>query len=405
MSKKKNRKRARMLKRLSAILYTMIAILLISLAVAVLLKAPKPETPEERRQEYLDSITPTPTPSPTPTPVPTPTPTPTPTPVPTPTPLSETAKMSILNRDDIILISAVGDCTLGGVHKSSTAATFESLAYEYGYDYFMENVFDILDMDDLTVANLEVVLTDGGSPREGRQYIMHGFEDYVHILTEGSIEAVTVANNHAKDFGRTGLNNTKEVCEAENIAVCGYDSIAVYETKGKKIALLGYTIWDYEFDQMEDDIKKMKKECDLVVVSIHGGDEKAYRPTKEQKEYCRGAVDAGADLVLGHHPHVINGIETYNGVKIVYSLANFCFGGNKNPDDKDTFIFQQAFNIEADGSLTPGEINVIPCSVSSVSDKNDFRPTPLKGEEYERVMNKIIKYSENMEGAFTGLDK
>ncbi len=405
MAKKKNRKRARMIKRITAFVYTLIAILVVTIAVVVLLKAPKPETPEDRYQEYLDSITPTPSPTPTPTPVPTPTPTPTPTPAPTPTPLSETAQMSILNTDDILLISAVGDCTLGGVYQSSTADTFESLCYEYGYGYFMENVHDILAMDDLTVANLEVVLTDRGTPREGRQYIMHGFEDYVYILTEGSIEAVTVANNHAKDFNRAGLNSTKEVCEAEGIAVCGYDSIAVYEAKGKKIALLGYTVWDYDYDQMEDDIKKMKKECDLVIVSIHGGEEKEYKPTKDQIKYCRGAVDAGADLVLGHHPHVINGIETYKGVKIVYSLANFCFGGNKNPDDKDTFIFQQAFNINADGTLTPGEINVIPCSVSSVTNKNDFKPTPLKGDEYDRVMNKIIKYSQGMEGAFTGLEK
>ena len=405
MGKKKNRKRARIMKRLSAIIYAVIAILIVTLAVIVLMKAPKPETAEERREEYLASITPTPTPTPSPTPVPTPTPTPSPTPEPTPTPLSETAKMSILNRDDIILISAVGDCTLGGVYQSSTAETFESLCYEYGYDYFMENVYDILAMDDLTIANLEVVLVDRGSPRSGRQFIMHGYEDYVYILTEGSIEAVTVANNHAKDFSRDGLKNTKQVCQDENIAVCGFDSIAVYETKGKKIALLGYTVWDYEFDQMEDDIKKMKKECDLVVVSIHGGEEKEYRPTKDQIKYCRGAVDAGADLVLGHHPHVINGIETYKGVKIVYSLANFCFGGNKNPDDKDTFIFQQAFAINDDGTLTPAEINVIPCSISSVTNKNDFRPTPLTGEEYDRVMNKIIKYSDGMEGAFTGLDK
>ena len=405
MGKKKNRKRARIMKRLSAIIYAVIAILIVTLAVIVLMKAPKPETAEERREEYLASITPTPTPTPSPTPVPTPTPTPSPTPEPTPTPLSETAKMSILNRDDIILISAVGDCTLGGVYQSSTAETFESLCYEYGYDYFMENVYDILAMDDLTIANLEVVLVDRGSPRSGRQFIMHGYEDYVYILTEGSIEAVTVANNHAKDFNRDGLKNTKQVCQDENIAVCGFDSIAVYETKGKKIALLGYTVWDYEFDQMEDDIKKMKKECDLVVVSIHGGEEKEYRPTKDQIKYCRGAVDAGADLVLGHHPHVINGIETYKGVKIVYSLANFCFGGNKNPDDKDTFIFQQAFAINGDGTLTPAEINVIPCSISSVTNKNDFRPTPLTGDEYDRVMNKIIKYSDGMEGAFTGLDK
>lgn len=405
-SKKRKKARMKALRRATYILYAALAAFVV--AVGILIGTSAGGDPASAPvSAAAQTASPTPTPAPSPTPVPTPaptatsTPTPTPTPVPTPA-LSETAQMSLPNREDAILISACGDCTLGGVFKSSTASSFKKLADKHGYSYFMENVKDIFEMDDLTIANLEVVLVSSGEPRSGREYIMHGYPEYVNILTEGSIEAVTVANNHAKDFNRSGLNTTKEHVKNAGIAVCGYDSIDVYEAKGKRIALLGYTVWDYEYDQMVKDIKQQKKECDLVVVSIHGGDEKRYTPTEEQLEYCRGAVDAGADLVLGHHPHVINGIETYKGKTIVYSLANFCFGGNKNPDDKDTFIFQQEFIIREDGTLAPGQINVIPCSISSVSDTNDFKPTPQTGNEGERILKKISDYSARFEFGFKG---
>ena len=387
-------------------LYALLIVVVIAF-ILILMKTSEPEKDATVSPTVmpLPVLTPSPSPVPTPSPLPTPTPVPTPvrTPTPVPTPvLSDTQKLSLENKENTLLISAVGDCTLGGVFKSSTADKFKSYADKQGYGYFMENVKEIFEIDDLTIANLEVVLVSSGTPRDGREYIMHGYPEYVNILTEGSIEAVTVANNHAKDFNRTGLNKTKEHVKNAGVAVCGYDSIDIYEAKGKKIGLLGYTVWDNDYNQMVKDIKELKKSTDLVIVSIHGEEEKVYRPTKEQIKYCRGAVDAGADLVLGHHPHVVNGIETYKGVTIVYSLGNFCFGGNKNPEDKDTFIFQQEFVIEDDGTLSKGKINIIPCSISSVQNNNDFKPTPLFGSEAERVMDKIIKYSEGMQGAFTG---
>lgn len=97
-------------------------------------------------------------------------------------------------------------------------------------------------------------------------------------------------------------------------------------------------------------------------------------------------------MFIGHHPHVLEGIEKYNGKYIAYSLGNFCFGGNKNPSDKDTMIFQQTFTIDADGKVADDDnINIIPCSLSSSSNKNDYCPTPLEGDEAERVRQKIGK--------------
>ncbi|MBQ4158323.1 MAG: CapA family protein [Clostridia bacterium] len=396
--KKKNKKllrRKKILRNIQFILFGIIALVIVLLIFTI----------SRTSGDYLNMPTATPilTPTPTSTPTSTPTPTPTPTlvPTPTPTPLSEIAQKSLENREDAILISAIGDCTLGGIYQESNAEKFKEYADENGLDYFFENVRDIFFYDDLTIANLEVVLIEKGKPRKNRPFIMQGYPEYINILTTGGVDAVNIANNHTKDFEEEGIASNHALLEEAGIAYCGFGPEAVVEVKGKKIGLLGYTVWESEIEDNTKDIQRMKETCDLVIVSMHGGDEKAYKPTKDMVKYCRAAADAGADLVLGHHTHVVNGIENYNGATIVYSLANFCFGGNKNPDDKDTFIFQQEFIIGDDGMLTHGDINIIPCSISSVENTNDLRPTVLEGEDAERVFKKIAKYSVGMENPYT----
>ena len=123
-----------------------------------------------------------------------------------------------------------------------------------------------------------------------------------------------------------------------------------------------------------------------------------YVPTDIQKQFARLAIDNGADLVLGHHPHVLQPIERYNGKYIVYSLGNFFFGGNKNPVDNDSMIFIQTFCFE-NGSLLPEEnVFIVPCSVSSEPYRNNYQPMPLTGENFERVKKKIINISAGYEG-------
>jgi poly-gamma-glutamate synthesis protein (capsule biosynthesis protein) len=131
----------------------------------------------------------------------------------------------------------------------------------------------------------------------------------------------------------------------------------------------------------------------LVIVAFHWGTEKANYPDETQQSLAHTAIDCGADLVLGHHPHVLQGIEKYNGKYIVYSLANFCFGGNSAPSDMDTIIFQQTFTVTRDSVLSDDEITVIPCSVSSVSGYNNYQPTPATGSEAERILQRLDEYS------------
>ena len=142
-----------------------------------------------------------------------------------------------------------------------------------------------------------------------------------------------------------------------------------------------------------DGMEKLKKQrADLCIVSMHAGIEHVYSVSAEQKSIARYAVDRGADLVLGHHPHNLQGIEKYKGVYIVYSLGNFCFGGNTNPPDKDTMIFQQTFVFEKRKMKKgKGTVKIIPCSVSSTDGINNYQPAPAKGKKRTRILNKLDK--------------
>lgn len=162
------------------------------------------------------------------------------------------------------------------------------------------------------------------------------------------------------------------------------------------MASLGYQGWNTDIkDQVKSDIEEVRDQADIVIVSFHWGIETKNYPNDVQLELGRFAIDAGADVVAGHHPHVIQGIDKYKGKYIVYSLGNFCFGGNRNPKDKDTFIFQNQFTF-SDGELIDSHGIIIPCSISSRKDVNDYQPTVLEGEEAERVMNRILKYSSSL---------
>ena len=140
-------------------------------------------------------------------------------------------------------------------------------------------------------------------------------------------------------------------------------------------------------------VMKETEDDDLVIVEIHWGIEKEEKPEREQIDFAHRAVDLGADLVIGHHPHVLQGVEKYGGKYICYSLGNFCFGGNPNPSDTDTMIFRQTFSFREGMAANTDDYELIPCSITS-SGGNDYRPAPLEGAQKERVEKKITERSE-----------
>ncbi len=347
------------------------------------------------------TATPTATPIPTATPTPAPTATPTPTPVPTSTPEPTPRTLTI---------SAAGDCTLGGDMGGSSEEAFNSTinADPEPLTYCFRNVAPIFEQDDLTIVNLEVVLTNSTNylKRDDKIFIMRGKPSYVNMLTSASIEIANIANNHVTDFGDAGIVEMAQLLDMAGIGYCGYGYTYLTEKNGFKVGFVGINSWTTDSDDMKELIRDMRQQCDILIVSFHWGNELEYKATDKQIRYGHLAVDNGADLVLGHHPHVVNGIEVYKGVNIVYSLGNFCFGGKRNPDDKDTFIYQHTFTENADGTIT-GEGTVIPCKITSVEgDKyNNYQPTPVTDPEVaESILKKIEKHSRHFDEALNLID-
>ena len=295
-----------------------------------------------------------------------------------------------------LTVSVVGDCTLGTDENFDYSTSLNAYFENYGKEYFLQNVKSIFEADNLTIANNEGTFTDSDQ-RADKLYAFKAPASFAGIYSSSSVEAVNTANNHSHDYGEDSFTDTMAALDVEGIVHFGYEETAVMEIKGIKVGLVGiYELNDHLGceQQLKDNISKVKEEgAQLVIVIFHWGNEKETVPDSNQTTLGRLAIDEGADLVCGHHPHVLQGIEEYKGKNIVYSLGNFCFGGNSAPSDMDTMIFQQTFTITKDGLKEDNASTIIPCSISSAYGYNNYQPTPAQGEEKNRIMEKIQERS------------
>ncbi len=288
-----------------------------------------------------------------------------------------------------VTISAAGDCTLGV--DTRWYHTFDSVYASNGPAYFLERVRPVFLKDDLTVVNFEGTLTTYGV-RADKTFTFKGPPGYVSILENGSVEVVDLANNHSMDYGMPGFADTKRTLRDKKIAYFYKDEkIAYKKVRGVKTAFIGF---DKLSGVSKRDIRRTVKEAkkaraSIIIVSFHWGTEGSYHFDADQRALARYAIDRGASLVLGHHPHVLQGLERYKGRYIVYSLGNFCFGGNTDPPDKDTMIYQQTFYVKNKRLLPRDNAKIIPCSLSSHSTYNDYQPQVLSGAEKRRLIAKI----------------
>ncbi len=294
-----------------------------------------------------------------------------------------------------ITISAAGDCTLGVDSRYNN--TFHDYYKKNGSSYFLKRVKKVFSKDDVTIVNLEGPFTNATN-RANKTFTFKGPAGYAKILKKGSVEVVNVANNHTFDYGNKGYSDTLKTLKRNKIKYCRNSSIAYKTVKGMKIAFLGFNkLEGITSSDVKRVIKKAKKQrAKIIIVSFHWGIEKDYYPNFIQRTLAHDAIRNGATLVLGHHPHVLQGIERYRGRYIIYSLGNFCFGGNTNPSDKDTMIFQQTFTIQNGKVEKNRDIKIIPCSVSTSSHTNNFQPRILTGKSKTRVLKKINTLSRGM---------
>lgn len=292
-----------------------------------------------------------------------------------------------------VKVTFAGDCTLGTDEAFDYSRSLNKMFEEVDDpSYFLKNVKPIFEDDDLTIVNMEGTLTDS-KDRQDKKFAFKGPAEFAKIFSSSSVEAASMANNHSKDYGPESYEDTLAALDSEGIQTFGYDRIAYFDINEVKVALVGtYELAEGEGIQQEmcDRIQEARDQgAQLVMVYIHWGDEREYVPNGTQVKLGHAAIDAGADLVVGSHPHVIQGWEVYNGRYIVYSLGNFCFGGNSNPADKDCMIFQQTFTVQEGQVEKNDDVEFIACSISSVSSRNDYQPTPATGDEKERIDAKI----------------
>lgn len=308
-------------------------------------------------------------------------------------------------QETTITISAAGDCTLGTDEGFNYKRSFKG-KYDAVQDpaYFFQNVQPVFAQDDLTIVNMEGTLTEE-TTREPKQFAFKGDAEYAKILMAGAVEAANLANNHSFDYGKKSYEDTITALEAEGISSFGYERTAVMDIKGVKVGLAGVYELAEHIDckqDLLDNIASLKEQgAQIIIVSFHWGQEKENVPSDVQVELAHAAVDNGADLVLGHHPHVLQGIEEYKGKNIVYSLGNFCFGGNSAPSDMDTMIFQQTFTVK-DGKLQEDNVtNILPCKISSAYEEgyNNYQPILAEGEQKEKIFERLSEYSQKAQEA------
>lgn len=299
-------------------------------------------------------------------------------------------------KDTIIEMNFIGDCTLGYDDRFSYINSFEYVLQKenYDYNYFFKNVKELFSKDDVTIGNLEGTFTNK-KEKLNKKFCFKGNKEYVKILEKGNIDMVNLSNNHIYDYKMAGYEDTVNSLDESKVSYYGNDYVTSVFVKNTNITFLGYKIWSNDLKEtIERDIREAKKYSDIIVMTFHWGTEGSNYPNNIQKKLGRFAIDKGCDLVVGHHPHVIQGIEKYKDKYIVYSLGNFVFGGNRNPYDKDTFIFKGIFKIRDNEIISDYEI--IPCSISSTNKNNDYCPVILRGEERERVIKRIYEYSKTL---------
>lgn len=300
-------------------------------------------------------------------------------------------------------ITVGGDTTLGSTDDlRKRDDCFENVAAEKGYGWFFSGLYDLFAGDDMTLVNFEGTLTEETKKKE-KKFNFKGPAEYTDILTLGSIEAVTIANNHTLDYGETGRDDTIANLENAGITVSGNGILGVFEHRGVKVGMTGYC---FPYKDGKKDISKDVKAlremgCQIVIASFHWGSEYRADFTGEQRSIGRAAIKAGADIVVGHHPHIVQGIESYEDTYILYSLGNLVFGGNVDPDDRDACAVRMTFTVYED-RCDPPEIAIVPLRLTELEDGTDYRPVVAEGEEADRIVSRILKRSYKMDGFENG---
>ena len=303
-----------------------------------------------------------------------------------------------------ITITFLGDCTLGGEEKSERSALgFVRRIRDNGTGFPLRYLSRLTLTDDLSVANLEGVLTDRDLQKVPKEYNFRGPAFYTEILTKAGVECVTLANNHSHDYGDSGYADTKAALGDAGVCWFGTDAPAVWRNEdGLMIGFAGisYSLSGNRYKAFQQQVETLRQlGCSAVVAVMHTGTEYEYTPDTRQKDTAKRAISCGADLVIGHHPHVVQGYDIVDGVPVVYSLGNCSFGGTTHAKDSDALAVQAVLSF-SDSELRNITLRFYPISITSDERYNNYSPSFLTGKDAERVLKKMRDSTGRDPGSF-----
>lgn len=296
---------------------------------------------------------------------------------------------------DSVVMTFGGDAVLGGQEwHYSREDSLMSYVAQYGMAYPFSGLQQYFATDDLTSVNLECVLKSDSSEEDTtKRWRFRGLPEYTGILTEGSVELVNIANNHTIDYGHSGYRTTIEAIEGV-VAWCGRAHPTAVRIKGHLIGFGGCRETTFKTDHniIAKDIRALRDVgCEYIIYQCHWGNEYDPHFNATQQTMAHLCVEAGADLVIGHHPHIVQGIDYIGDVPIIYSLGNLCFGGTIDLDKRAYDAILARVTIIFGGDHPETEIRIIPIRTSSRASEgiNDFRPVPAEGSDAERILKNV----------------
>ncbi|MBR1683893.1 MAG: CapA family protein [Clostridia bacterium] len=320
-----------------------------------------------------------------------------------------------------LVLTFTGDVTLGSEEAfRSRSTSFESFDEREGDGYFFANFQEMFENDDLTVINLEGVISDSPAGEvKNKQFRFRGSPTLLNILKTASIEAANISNNHMQDYGNAGYVSTMEELEKAGIGYFGYRDSYIFEKDGLKIGFFGLVSPKITsiLPEAKKEMAQMKADgVNAIVFVFHMGTEYGKHRDARQERYAKEVIDAGADLVIMHHPHVLQGMDIYKNRSICYSLGNFCFGGNalvknngrdteKTSEPLRTAVVQAELTFDAGGTYLGQQLTIYPAHISGTFPQSNFQPIRVYGEDAEDVMYVIqrdTKYTLNPYSDKTG---
>jgi len=302
------------------------------------------------------------------------------------------------SEDEKISLSFVGDLLVADYVSAITARE--------GYEYLYQPAMLYLSEPDLTAGNLEFPVTKRGTPVTGTPYVFKGSPDVLPSIRNAGFDVLSLANNHALDQGVEGMLDTMKYLDEAGLSHMGAgnnDTEAftpvIKEVRGIKVAYIGlsrvvpFSSWKadknvaglaetYDTRRATEAIAKAKKEADIVVVMVHWGKERVDQPEPYQKDFGKQYIDAGADLVIGSHPHVLQGFEMYKGKWIAYSLGNFIFSSYPKETAGETGVLDALCTKNGDCEMTFHPMFTV-----------NAQPTPLEGEKAKALLDRLTSVS------------